>query len=124
MAQTNLGISIKLIIILGIVALFGVIILIILEKYIKDTKYNFMLRMGGLALILNAIIFFFVLITFSHIQFAPGPNGPQGIRGDKGYSGSDGGLKVCGNAHLTAEELKFNIKSKELQLPQKPYIIE
>jgi hypothetical protein len=107
------------------IALGGLGILSAVEKYFKKSDYYFVIQVSAIAVILNIMMFVFLVSSFSKVTFEPGPQGPQGIRGPKGDFGTDGKLNQCGaDKSLTAEDIKFETKRREVQLPKKPVIIE
>lgn len=117
--------SVKIAIILLFIAIIGISILSALHNYFRKSPYHFIVQTSSIAIILNIMIAVFIVLSFSKITFEPGEQGPQGIRGDKGDIGSSGGLNNCGNINtMTAEEIKFASKRRELQFPKKPVIIE
>lgn len=78
------------------------------------------IRIFGFTIIINLIIFVFLIMSFSKVTVSPGYQGPQGNRGDKGFTGKPGGLTVCGNKYQTVQEKKMyekNLNYLDLKAP-------
>lgn len=84
----------------------GVVILQILDKIFYGSKNINAIRMFFLAIVINIIIFIFLIMSFSKVKFTIGPAGPQGNKGARGHNGDSGGLEVCGVKYQTVEEKK------------------
>lgn len=117
--------SINVLFYLGIISIIGLSILLYLDKFLITNPNKNMIMITIITIILNIMILTFCIISFSKVKFESGSIGPVGIRGPRGLSGQDAGLKVCGNAYINAGERKMQIKQKLSEdRPRKPLIIE
>jgi len=98
----------------------GLVGLQFVDKLFAGSKNINGIRIFCFTIIINVIIFVFLLMSFSKVTIAPGQQGPQGNRGDKGYVGKPGGLSLCGNKYQTVEEKKVyekNLNYLDLKAP-------
>ena len=107
--------------IIGIMLTFTLLCIIgmmFFEKYILIKKNEKILgRIILLCILINVLIFVFLVLTFSKIKFNKGPIGPKGIRGRKGRQGYSNGLNQCVTKDKTLGELKYeNDKQKQIKI--------
>ena len=115
---TPIFIVVALIILIG-----GIVGMQMLDKLFAGSKNLQAIRIFALAITLNIVILLFILMSFSKIKFAVGPEGPQGNKGDRGGEGAPGGLVVCKPNPRTAQEQKA-IKKSASYLDLKPPYLE
>jgi hypothetical protein len=101
----------------------GIIGMNFLDKLFAGSKNLNAIRMFALCIIINIIILFFILMSFSKVKFTPGFVGPQGNKGERGYEGVPGGLSACSVKPRTAQEQKAHVKSDQY-LDTKPPFLE
>ena len=110
-----------------IIAIFifiaGIVGMQFLDKIFAGSKNLNAIRMFALALTINIIVLFFIIMSFSKVKFAPGTSGPQGNKGSRGNDGTPGGLSVCQVKARTAQEQKAHVKSANY-LDLKPPFLE
>ena len=91
------------------------------ERYLLTNKNEKTVgRIILFCILVNILILVFLILTFSKIQFTPGPRGPRGIRGRRGHQGRMDGLNQCVKQSKTLGEMKYeNDKQKQIKI-QKP----
>ena len=94
------------------------------DEFFKGVNNKNFYRMITICVGLNLMIFFFLVMTFSKIQFAPGKIGPSGNRGDKGYMGKNSTFNICHKKVMTSGERKHKILRKENAYAKKPAIVD
>lgn len=100
----------------------GIVGMQFLDKLFAGSKNLQAIRIFAISITLNIIILIFILMSFSKIKFAVGPNGPQGNKGYRGMEGSAGGLIVCKPNPRTAQEQKALKKSDQYLDLKPPYL--
>ena len=85
-----------------------------------------LIRMFGIAIVLNVMILAFIIMSFKRIHFAQGPVGPKGNRGTKGENGNNAVLNSCsvGDSVLLSGQKKFNIRKREASYARYPAIVD
>lgn len=100
------------IIIVVFVMICGTVFLKYLDKLFNGSDNLMTIRMFGVAIILNVIIFLFIIMSFSKIKFNRGKEGPQGNKGMRGDQGDNGGLNICEtNTQTSINKKIFDISS-------------
>jgi len=89
----------------------GIIGIQLLDRLFVGSKNLNAIRMFAIAILINIIIFVFILMSFSKIKFTSGPQGPQGNKGYRGSYGNDGGINLCNKKYQTAEEKKTLVRA-------------
>ena len=101
----------------------GIIGIQMLDKlFIGSLNLN-AIRLFGITIILNIIIFVFIIMSFSKVKLAVGKQGPQGNKGTQGLYGVDGGINICKPNYQTAQDKKAFEHSINY-LDTKPPLIE
>ena len=90
------------------ITLICIVAMMFFERYFL-TKQNEKVvgRIILLCILINILILVFLVLTFSKIQFTPGPKGPKGIRGRRGHQGKMQGLNQCQKQGKTLGEMKY-----------------
>jgi hypothetical protein len=90
------------------ITLICIVGMLFFERYFL-TKQNEKVvgRIILLCILINILILVFLVLTFSKIQFTPGPKGPKGIRGRRGHQGNMQGLNQCQKQGKTLGEMKY-----------------
>jgi hypothetical protein len=101
----------------------GIVGMQFLDKIFAGSKNLNAIRMFALCLIINFIILFFIIMSFSKVKFSAGLQGPQGNKGERGNEGIAGGLAVCTVKARTAQEQKAHVRSANY-LDMKPPFLE
>jgi len=89
------------IIVLICIALGGLVITNFIDSIFIDNDYRKVIQLFCIGIILNIMIFTFLVMSFSKIKFAVGNRGPRGIKGSIGYTGQDGRLENCGKTQVS-----------------------
>ncbi len=100
------------------ITLICIVAMMFFERYFL-TKQNekVVSRIILLCILINVLILVFLVLTFSKIQFTPGPKGPKGIRGRMGHQGRMDGLNQCVKQSKTLGEMKYETeKSKQIKI--------
>ena len=118
--------TITIVIILFVLALAGLIFIRVLENVFRGSNNMTLIRMFGIAIILNVMILVFIIMSFKRIHFAQGPIGPKGNRGNKGNNGSNSVLNSCaiGDTVLLSGQKKHNIRKRESLYARYPAIVD
>jgi len=103
--------------------IFGIIGVQMLDRLFLGSPNLNAIRLFGITIILNIIIFVFIIMSFSKVKFAVGSQGPQGNKGSQGGYGIDGGLNICKPKYQTAQDKKAFEHSINY-LDTKPPLIE
>jgi len=105
------------------VFLVSIVIMRYIEKILHGNQYLNVIRIFALAIMINIMIFIFLVNTFDKIKFKQGIRGPQGNRGDQGYQGQYDKCAVCGPQPQTVGYIKTEKMKRELVIPKKPNIV-
>ena len=90
------------------ITLICIVAMIFFERYFLTKKNEKVVgRVILLCILINVLILVFLILTFSKIQFTPGPKGPKGLRGRRGHQGKMQGLNQCEKQGKTLGELKY-----------------
>ena len=118
--------TIKIVIILFVIFLAGLAFIRLLEGIFLGARNISVIRMFGICITLNVMILVFLILSFKRVRFAPGPIGPKGNRGTKGYLGEYSSLNSCSvdTSVLKSGQKKHNIRRKEASYARYPAIIE
>jgi hypothetical protein len=109
-------------ILLGI-TLISIVAMMFFERYFfTRTAEKVAGRIILLCILINIIIFVFLVLTFSKITFNQGPQGTQGIRGRIGHTGRMDGLNQCKKQSKTLGDMKFEESKKNLIKIQTPVL--
>ncbi len=106
-----------------VVAVIGLVIMMLFERYLTPIMSNIILiRIVLLGIIFNVCIMVFLVYSFSRVSFAPGSRGPSGIRGLRGPLGRNAEINKCSKQTKTiTKERNDRIKARTLVI-QKPAI--
>ena len=118
--------TITIVLILFVLSLAGLIFIRFLENIYMGSKNMTLIRMFGIAIVLNVMILAFIIMSFKRIHFAQGPVGPKGNRGNKGENGNNAVLNSCsvGDSVLLSGQKKFNIRKREASYARYPAIVD
>lgn len=118
--------TITIVLILFMISLAGLIFIRFLESIYMGSKNMTLIRMFGIAIVLNVMILAFIIMSFKRIHFAQGPVGPKGNRGNKGVNGNNAALNSCsvGDSVLLSGQKKFNIRKREAAYARYPAIVD
>lgn len=90
------------------ITLICIVTMMFFERYFLTKKNEKVVgRIILLCILINILILVFLVLTFSKIQFTPGPLGPKGIRGRNGHQGKMQGLNQCEKQGKTLGEMKY-----------------
>lgn len=103
--------------------IFGIIGIQMLDRLFLGSPNLNAIRLFGITIILNIIIFVFIIMSFSKVKLAVGKQGPQGNKGAQGLYGVDGGINICKPNYQTAQDKKAFEHSINY-LDTKPPLIE
>lgn len=100
------------------ITLICIVAMMFFERYFLTKKNEKVVsRIILLCILINILILVFLVLTFSKIQFTPGPKGPRGIRGRKGYQGEIQGLNQCQKQGKTLGEIKYEtVKNENIKI--------
>ena len=101
----------------------GIIGIQMVDKLFLGSPNLNAIRLFGITIILNIIIFVFIIMSFSKVKLAVGKQGPQGNKGAQGLYGVDGGINICKPNYQTAQDKKAFEHSINY-LDTKPPLIE
>jgi hypothetical protein len=106
-----------------VVAVIGLVIMMVFERYFTPFMANtLLLRIVLLGILINICIMFFLVYSFSRVSFAVGPRGPSGIRGVIGPAGANSEINKCSKQTKTiTKERNDRIRAKTIII-QKPAI--
>ena len=106
-----------------VVAVIGLVIMMVFERYLAPLLANkVLLRIVLLGILINLCILIFLIYSFSRVSFQPGPRGPSGIRGIRGPAGSNANINKCSKQTKTiTKEKNDRIRAKTIVV-QKPAI--
>ncbi len=121
--QTQRVSSPMLIGVILVVAVIGLVIMMVFERYFTPYMSNkVLLRIVLLGILINICIMFFLIYSFSRVSFAVGPRGPSGVRGLTGPLGSNAEINRCSKQTKTiTKERNDRIRAKTIVV-QKPAI--
>ena len=106
-----------------VVAVIGLVIMMVFERYLAPVLANkVLLRLVLLGVLINLCILVFLIYSFSRVSFQQGPRGPSGIRGLPGPSGSNANINKCSKQTKTiTKERNDRIRAKTIVI-EKPAI--
>lgn len=84
----------------------GIVGIQFLEKLFHGSNNLLSIKIFAISVLVNIVIFVFLLMSFRRVKFTPGKAGPTGNRGDRGSDGRDGGLSVCGVQYQKVQDKK------------------
>jgi len=88
------------------VLIAGIVGIQFLEKLFYGSNNLLSVKIFAIAVLVNIVIFVFLLMSFRKVKFSSGKSGPTGNRGDRGTDGRDGGLSVCGIQYQKVQDKK------------------
>jgi hypothetical protein len=88
------------------VLISGIVGIQFLEKIFHGSNNLLSIKIFAISILVNIIIFIFIIMSFRRIKFTPGKAGPTGNRGERGYDGRDGGLSVCSVQYQKVQDKK------------------
>jgi len=106
-----------------VVAVIGLVIMMIFERYLAPVLANkVLLRLVLLGVLINLCILIFLIYSFSRVSFQQGPRGPSGIRGLPGPLGGNASINKCSKQTKTiTKERNDRIRAKTIVI-EKPAI--
>jgi hypothetical protein len=106
-----------------VVAVIGLVIMMVFERYFTPYMSNkVLLRVVLLGILINICIMVFLIYSFSRVNFAMGPRGPSGVRGLSGLLGGNAEINKCSKQTKTiTKERNDRIRAKTIVV-QKPAI--
>jgi len=106
-----------------VVAVIGLVIMMVFERYLAPVLANkVLLRLVLLGVLINLCILVFLIYSFSRVSFQQGPRGPSGIRGLPGPSGLNANINKCSKQTKTiTKERNDRIRAKTIVI-EKPAI--
>ena len=106
-----------------VVAVIGLVVMMVFERYFTPYMSNkVLLRVVLLGILINICIMVFLIYSFSRVSFAVGPRGPSGIRGLSGPLGANAEINKCSKQTKTiTKERNDRIRAKTIVV-QKPAI--
>uniref|UniRef100_A0A6C0HM41 Uncharacterized protein n=1 Tax=viral metagenome TaxID=1070528 RepID=A0A6C0HM41_9ZZZZ len=106
------------------IAIAGMVAIQFVDRLFADNEFRNLMRMFCITIMVNIVIFIFLIMSFTHVKSTPGQQGPRGNKGPQGYLGTDGSLSMCGNTVLRASDVRKRIReSTNLDLTP-PTIVE
>lgn len=88
------------------VLIAGIVGIQFLEKLFYGSSNLVSIKIFAISVLVNIVIFIFLIMSFRRVKFTPGKTGPTGNRGDRGSDGRDGGLSVCGVQYQKVQDKK------------------
>ena len=88
------------------VLIAGIVGIQFLEKLFHGSNNLLSVKIFAISVLINIVIFIFLLMSFRRVKFTHGKAGPTGNRGDRGSDGRDGGLSVCGVQYQKVQDKK------------------
>ena len=106
-----------------VVAVIGLVIMMVFERYLAPVLANkILLRIVLLGVLINLCVLVFLIYSFSRVSFQQGPRGPSGIRGLPGPLGGNASINKCSKQTKTiTKERNDRIRAKTIVV-QKPAI--
>jgi hypothetical protein len=106
-----------------VVAVIGLVIMMVFERYLAPVLANkVLLRLVLLGVLINLCILIFLIYSFSRVSFQQGPRGPSGIRGLPGPLGGNASINKCSKQTKTiTKESNDRIRAKTIVI-EKPAI--
>lgn len=106
-----------------VVAVIGLMVMMVFERYLAPVLANkVLLRIVLLGILINLCVMIFLIYSFSRVSFVVGPRGPAGIRGLQGPSGRNAEINKCSKQTKTiTKERNDRIRAKTIVI-QKPAI--
>jgi hypothetical protein len=113
----------KLIGVILIIAVIGLVVMMVFERYFTPFMANkILLRIVLLGILINICVMVFLIYSFSRVSFAVGPRGPTGVRGLSGPLGQNAEINKCSKQTKTiTKERNDRVRAKTLVI-QKPVI--
>lgn len=113
----------KLIGVILIIAVNGLVVMMVFERYFTPFMANkILLRIVLLGILINICVMVFLIYSFSRVSFAVGPRGPSGVRGLSGLLGQNAEINKCSKQTKTiTKERNDRVRAKTLVI-QKPVI--
>jgi hypothetical protein len=111
---------------LYIIGILAIIITCLLSLYyyanklIGNTKLYIVSNILLIALALNFLIIFILMLTYNKVKFTPGIRGPKGLRGEDGFRGTDVQVEQCDKQNRNMGEAYIKSEKDSLIRIQKP----
>lgn len=102
--------------------IIGVCCILFVDNYLFNSKRRSLIKLITIGFIINIFIFMYLKLSFSKIRTRKGPQGPRGLRGDKGYIGMNDSCAVCGPQENTFAYENLEKMKKNLVIPKKPLL--
>jgi hypothetical protein len=88
------------------VLITGIVGIQFLDRLFHGSNNLVSIKIFAISVLVNIVIFIFLIMSFKRVKFTPGKSGPTGNRGDRGLDGRDGGLSVCGVQYQKVQDKK------------------
>jgi len=90
------------------------------NKLIGTTNLYIVSNVLLIALAINFLIMFVLMLTYNKVKFTPGIRGPQGLRGEDGFRGTDVQVEQCDKQNRNMGEAYIKTEKDNLIRIQKP----
>lgn len=90
------------------------------NKLLNDKKLYIISNVLLIALLLNILALFILMITYNKVKYTPGIQGPKGLRGVAGGRGIDDEVEQCQKQSRTLGDEFVGNENKDLIHIQKP----
>ena len=90
------------------------------NKLIGNTNLYIISNILLIALALNFLIIFILMLTYNKVKFTPGIRGPQGLRGEDGFRGTDKEVEQCEKQNRNMGQAYIESEKADLIRVQKP----
>ena len=106
-----------------VVAVIGLVIMMVFERYLAPVLANkILLRIVLLGVLINLCVLIFLIYSFSRVSFQQGPRGPSGIRGLQGPLGGNASINKCSKQIKTITKERNDRTRSRTLVVQKPAI--
>lgn len=92
------------------------------NKLLNNKKLYIISNVLLIALLLNLVALFILMITYNKVKYTPGIQGPKGLRGEIGGRGIDMEVEQCQLQSKSIGSEYINKETKDLIRIQKPVI--
>lgn len=90
------------------------------NKLIGNTNLYIISNILLIALALNFLIIFILMLTFNKVKYTPGITGPKGLRGEDGVRGTDVEVEQCAKQNRNMGQAYIKSEKQDLIRIQKP----
>jgi hypothetical protein len=92
------------------------------NKLIGNTNLYIISNILLIALAINFLIIFVLMLTYNKVKYTPGIRGPKGLRGENGFRGIDVEVEQCDKQNRNIGQAYIKDEKKDLIRIQKPVI--